>query len=131
MEKLEVENLEVEKLEVEKLEVEKLEVEKLEVEKLEVEKEVEKAEVKKVEKHISNISHCKCDFMNHIYTISLPFLAKCTSLRNALMIFLFARSSFSIFLYSSLQMLWYSVCMRSLVSHPGCAFIQSWMTRVW
>ena len=78
---------------VEKVEMEKVEVEKVEVEKVEVEKEVENAEVKKVEKHIGNINcHCKYDFMNHIYTISLPFLAKCTSLRNTLMIFLFARS---------------------------------------
>ena len=116
----------MEKVEMEKVEMEKVEVEKVEVEKVEVEKEVENVEVKKVEKHIGNINcHCKYDFMNHIYTISLPFLARCTSLRNALMIFLFARSSFSIFLYSSLQMLWYSVCMRSLVSHPGCAFIHS------
>jgi hypothetical protein len=56
--------------------MEKVEVEKVEVEKVEVEKEVENVEVKKVEKHIGNINcHCKYDFMNHIYTISLPFLA--------------------------------------------------------
>jgi len=79
------------------------------------------------EKHKPNeLNHCKYDFMNHhIYTISLPVLARCTSFKKAFMIFLFARSSCSIFLYSSLQMVWYSVCMRSLVSHPGCAFIQS------
>ncbi len=58
-------------------------------------------------------------------------LSICTSLMNPFSIFRCAASSFSMFLYSSLHSVKYSVCIFSLDSQPGCAAIQSWMTRVW
>ena len=83
--------------------------------------------------NVANIYWCLCCRISLLLCVSILFLCHqcimdlsiCTSLMNPFSIFRCAASSFSMFLYSSLHSVKYSVCIFSLDSQPGCAAIQS------